>query len=179
VQSSEGAPPASSKWKDYHAHMLRKLSAIKKGRQQAMAKKSQKEGPPAEEIQDQRMLDFLLQCEELLLAHGARTWDEIYPTNKANTSAGHRLAHYRVTDISEQASPTFPYYLFSESYYRPPVLGITARLYDQLFDACFTGDTDKVQQLCLPSDKHEPKPQAIFVSVEVAHPSNQYMKTGG
>jgi hypothetical protein len=181
AQSSEVAPPVSFGWKDYHADMLRRLAAINKAKIQAM-KKPQKEAPSAEEvqkIQDQRMLDFLIECEKLLLAHGARTWDEIYPTNKASTSAGHQLAHFRSTDTCEETSPTCPYYLLSESDYRPPVVGSTVRLYDQLFDACFTGNTDKVQQLCLPSDKHEPKSQAIFVSVEVAHPTNQSMKTGG
>jgi hypothetical protein len=179
AQSSEAAPPASFRWKDYHADMLRRLAAINKAKIQAMAKQPQKEAPSAEEvqkIQDQQMLDFLLECEKLLLAHGARTWDEIYPTNKANTSAGYQLAHFQAT---QETSPTCPYYLLSESYYRLPVVGSTARLYDQLFDACFTGDTDKVRQLCLPSDKHEPKSQAIFVSVEVAHPTDQYTKTGG
>ncbi|RDB20232.1 hypothetical protein Hypma_012624 [Hypsizygus marmoreus] len=114
---------------------------------------------------------YLIDLEHALIASGAKSWNEIYPDRPMVPTNENEAFQAE----SPQQSPC--YALVTAHYYGSNFLpqNLTP-LYDELYEACFTGDNEKVQQLCLPQEGSKAIPLNIFV--QLIDPRNKYSATG-
>ncbi|KAF7300977.1 putative ankyrin repeat protein [Mycena indigotica] len=84
---------------------------------------------------------YLIEMEKLFLDNGAKTWAEAYPD--VVSSAKFELP----TSFS---NPKCNYHRMVNPWNQEPVPSHLDERYDELFEACFVGDNNKIQELCLP-----------------------------
>ncbi|TFK59821.1 ankyrin, partial [Pluteus cervinus] len=117
---------------------------------------------------------------ELLSARGAKSWDDLFPDNKSTApknSATDKRA--RMARMRQKRGGTSGYVYINTSHRSEGPAAVEGPAYDELFEACFNGDNEKVQKLCLPDSVDGGLAlKALRITVEIAHPENQYMKTG-
>ncbi|KAK0231589.1 hypothetical protein IW262DRAFT_1489758 [Armillaria fumosa] len=115
---------------------------------------------------------YLADTEFFLSLKGAKTWNEIFPdkpiTNKdfdtdSMDSSVDKERYCQVSGIS---------------YGRDYIPAGLNALYDDLYEACFTGDNDKIQQLCLPPEGSEIANTLLSMSVYVVNPESKWSATG-
>ncbi|KAI0367118.1 ankyrin [Pilatotrama ljubarskyi] len=98
-------------------------------------------------------LEYFRRAEETLVSHGAKTGKEVFPDGEVDQVDQNPSSFFR------PPCSTVHYFQFSTAYYRmsgeraytqiPPHF---FALYDQLFEACSTGDKAKIKAICLPKD---------------------------
>jgi hypothetical protein len=96
---------------------------------------------------------FLLELQLHLEKRGAKTWKEVYPLIEtgATLPVKHTIAKFEKQVIGAKKERDTSYvYLGTSSYNRQNVPEHLIDHYDELFEACFAGDNDKIQKLCLP-----------------------------
>ncbi|KAF8987599.1 hypothetical protein BDQ17DRAFT_1334968 [Cyathus striatus] len=136
--------------------------------------------------------DYFVGVERLLVARGAKTWNELHPDNpmayadaQLHSSLFGRLSNiepnptvvldpesYRYTYLSNLSSNRFGMSTFIPEHLRGA--------YDDLFEACYSGDNEKIEQLCLPVKKGAKSPLTlldIFVTVKL-NSDGDYAVTG-
>jgi ankyrin repeat protein len=153
---------SSSSWKQFHANILNP----KKGVDHA------NKVPGDESKKTVDLLDYFRNIEGLLAARGAGSWNDIYPDKPSAA---------QITAAANQyAGNNHPWsYLLITP--RGSTEGVPRHLnvaYDELYEACFTGDNKKVQQLCLPQDGSDANESLLNIFAQVVDPSNQYTQTG-
>ncbi|KAJ6615451.1 hypothetical protein B0H10DRAFT_2164836 [Mycena sp. CBHHK59/15] len=173
-------PPSVSLlgWKGYLAEHFRSL---KERNRDVLAKA----GPT---WQDQRrekfreIREYFVDTEKFLLERGAKPWSEVYPDNVSTASdpalnqfgrvGGRRLGGGG--DDGYKAN----YNRMTSSYNHEAVPEFLDARYDELFEACFSGENDKIQELCLPAAvKKNATPLQIIV--QAADPDAlRYGRTG-
>lgn len=95
--------------------------------------------------------DFLLDIRATLTAREAKTWNKIYPTSESDAKPTNRTTrHPYQAPIADDAQSDGYVFLNKHHYRRQYVPKHLVEAYDQLYEACYTGDNAKVQQLCLP-----------------------------
>lgn len=155
------APASTSllSWKRFHASILD-------------AKKTVDNANKIAEKKTNDLLTYLRNIEGLLAARGARSWNDIYPDkpSAAPTTA--------VANPHAWNNHSWSYVLIVLRGSPDGVPGHLNAAYDELYEACFTGDNKKVQQLCLPQDGSDPNQSLLNIFVQIADPSNQYTQTG-
>jgi hypothetical protein len=62
-------------------------------------------------------------------------------------------------------SEKLQYYTFTTSTYSTPAPQTMGGLYDELYEACFSGDDEKIRRLCLPPAGTKSKAPALQISV--------------
>ncbi|KAH9483204.1 hypothetical protein JR316_0005308 [Psilocybe cubensis] len=137
-------------------HMKEQEAATK--RRQARIEKQD-----LEYMQDIR--EFLVEIQSLLTAKGAKTWAELYPTveSQATIEGGssrnrrnfRSLVSHRTVKPSDTLKISYVHLSPKNSYDRNPVAQHLNSAYEELFEACFSGDNDRVQRLCLPIEGQE------------------------
>jgi hypothetical protein len=94
---------------------------------------------------------FLLELQSHLEKRGAKTWKEVYPLveTTATLPVKHTTAKFekQVIGAKKQRDTN---YVYLGTYNRQNVPEHLNDHYDELFEACFAGDHDKIQRLCLP-----------------------------
>ena len=108
-------------------------------------------------LQDSKQ--YLLEVRKYLAERGAKTWKEVYP-DIASTA--------KVVDVTTPTSAPVPWHSPNDSPKRKYLYGrytndynleYTAEhqqlSYDELFEACYTGDNSTVERLCLPADDNK------------------------
>ncbi|KAF8169046.1 hypothetical protein K438DRAFT_1921395 [Mycena galopus ATCC 62051] len=125
--------------------------------------------------------EYYTDMEKFLLERGAQPWSAVYP-DKVSTASEAKidLSGSRIGLFNRQKTDTSEIqYLRLLSWNQEPVPVFLNALYDQLFDACFTGDNDKIQELCLPAAK--PAKDATLLQITVAgadEGGNRYSRSG-
>ncbi|KAF8999457.1 hypothetical protein BDQ17DRAFT_1328336 [Cyathus striatus] len=136
--------------------------------------------------------DYFVGVERLLVARGAKTWNELHPDNpmayadaQLHSSLFGRLSNiepnptvvldpesYRYTYLSNLSSNRFGMSTFVPEHLRGA--------YDDLFEAYYSGDNEKIEQLCLPVKKDAKSPSTLLdISVTVKLNSDgDYAVTG-
>ncbi|KLO11509.1 ankyrin [Schizopora paradoxa] len=113
---------------------------------------------------------------KVLRAHNAKTWYEIYPEQKPKDEENKPRQISRQDTIvpPEDTSETRQQYrLMTRSYQFNPVLPHQLDLYDALFEAAWTGDNERIQELCLPlKPKSDVQPIQISVTTSPYADSN-------
>lgn len=116
---------------------------------------------------------YLADTESFLLSKGAKTWNEIFPdkpiTNKDLD------ADFVNSSVDEERYRQLSVIGFYRHDYIPASLNAS---YDDLYEACFTGDNDKIQQLCLPLEGSEIASTLLSMSVYVVNPASKWSDTG-
>ena len=96
---------------------------------------------------------FLLELQSHLEKRGAKTWKEAYPLieTEATLPVKHIVAKFEKQVIGAKKTRDTSYvYLGTSLYHLQNVPEHLTGHYDELFEACFAGDDDKIQTLCLP-----------------------------
>ena len=121
---------------------------------------------------------YFVEAKRLLLARGAKTWSEIYPDKEGpiKVSKSDAAPVPYEADVTKESG----YNLLSTSYYRQAAPVHMSGLYDELYEACFAGDKEKIKKLCLPSDGQQSKTSLLCISVDVRDPkqTNSYIHPG-
>lgn len=95
--------------------------------------------------------EFLRDIRATLTARKAKTWNKIYPTSEsAAKPTNQTINHPYQAPIADDAQSDGYVFLNKHHYRRQYVPKHLVEAYDQLYEACYTGDNAKVQQLCLP-----------------------------
>ncbi|KAH8809653.1 ankyrin repeat protein [Flagelloscypha sp. PMI_526] len=116
---------------------------------------------------------YLEEIEARLLKAGAKTWNEIFPKERESTAQKEPASRRNRQDKQSSTEPA--YELLSAAYSRTGVPPHQVTRYDELFEAAFTGDTEKIKTLCLPENK---KDSALQIAVQVKLKTQQYESTG-
>ncbi|KAF5369314.1 hypothetical protein D9758_002726 [Tetrapyrgos nigripes] len=70
------------------------------------------------------------------------------------------------------------YYQLSSNYSRSAVHMHLNDKYDELYEAAYTGNNEVVQRLCLPTEGMATESPPLQITVQLAHPTNEYVNTG-
>ncbi|GLB33192.1 putative ankyrin repeats (3 copies) containing protein [Lyophyllum shimeji] len=164
--SSQEEDATATGWKKYLASL----------RRTAQEEAAQQDQTNAEETLQgfQVARSYLVDMEDVLLSHGAKTWEEVYP-DKPSAQAKEEESQ---TNRNYDHGRSSPYVFLDPNYwsnnYVPQHL---TSMYDELYEACFTGDNKKVEQLCLPQEESkDTTPLNIFV--QVSNPKDYWARTG-
>jgi hypothetical protein len=155
-------------WKGYHANLLRANDIV----QEKLLAKDQ-----ATTNKDQalhgliKIKGYFVDVERLLVSRQAKTWNDLYPEEKDKSTASQSITTPSRASPSEGQSQ----YLRMSGGYAPQYLSSS---YDELYEACFTGNNEKVQQLCLPPSGFKTQAYPLQISVQTVHPVNQWSSTG-
>ncbi|KAF7300964.1 Ankyrin repeat protein [Mycena indigotica] len=157
--------------------------------------KSQANGPSYEEQSRDKWLDvkgYLVDTEKFLVEKGAKTWQEVFPDQVTTASEeeslqtfGNRRHAARAAQallsatMAAQAPKGPKYCAMTGGWNQQSVPSFSERLYDELFEACYAGKNDRIQELCLPPKVVTSDSGPLQIAVCVADESgNQYMRTG-
>jgi hypothetical protein len=103
--------------------------------------------------------EYLLGVEGLLMSRQAQTWNEIYPDRKTESNNGERLL--------KCFTPTKPQFRDSRRFCLFGGTGLaqhSEQTFDELYEACFIGDNEKIKQLCFPPEGSDIQPLQISVN---------------
>ncbi|KAJ7066903.1 ankyrin repeat protein [Mycena belliarum] len=124
--------------------------------------------------------DYYSDMEKFLLERGAKPWSAVYPdsVSTARDAVVDRFSGraFGLNPSDNQAK----YYRMRGGYgNQDAVLAFQDALYDELYEACFTGANEKIQELCLPAEKPKKDVTLLQIAVMVADPDgSRYAHTG-
>ncbi|KAF8654880.1 hypothetical protein AX16_003341 [Volvariella volvacea WC 439] len=125
-----------------------------------------------EEIRKLKELKAYYQSvKRVLNQHDAKTWDQVFPDKLSAARNVVNQEHYErpILDYDK-----LTYVHINE--YNNKVNDFEKERYEELFEACFTGNNEKIQAMCLPPENSGQNP--LKISVQVEHPSNRWDTTG-
>ncbi|PFH47157.1 hypothetical protein AMATHDRAFT_68340 [Amanita thiersii Skay4041] len=128
----------------------------------------QKELESAESVKE-----YLEDMRETLLAANARTWAEI--PNKPDSTAGASIRQALSLGLNSVKNTPFERWNFITLTSPYSTQGIPKHLvpqYHELFEACFNGDDEKIQALCLPQEGSSNSSSPLQVTVQFHNPEN-------
>jgi hypothetical protein len=150
--------------------------------------RSESKVPIWEETSRKNMIDvreYYTDMEKLLLERGAKPWNVVYPDNistasdpqidQFNINRPLRFRPKRATTIVDSETQ---YLRLAGSWNQDPVPPFLNTLYDELFEACFTGANDKIQELCLPAAKPNKDATLLQIAVAASEDGNRYSRSG-
>ncbi|KZT09270.1 ankyrin [Laetiporus sulphureus 93-53] len=132
----------------------------------------QKPDPVADKERLRRAKEYFGAVEDLMVSHGAKTWDELYPDNKAGLGARDYFNNNSSYILHVQNSSDLHYERRQGTWQTTAVLTHLTARYDELFEACANGDNAKVQKLCLPKQGNKSQEQPLQI---VAQLTNTWM----
>ena len=135
LESMEVDNPNQPEWKVW---LIKSNKAIK-----AFEEKGNKKQQDSELIsKHKRMKDYLEEVRALLKEKKAKTWNELHPDaeKEKKEDAG----------AVKQQTRVIPFQTWSSDWWALPVSQEKVSLYEELYEACWKGDDDKIRELCLP-----------------------------
>ncbi|PBK72133.1 ankyrin [Armillaria solidipes] len=112
---------------------------------------------------------YLADTESFLLSKGTKTWNEIFPDKPITNND-------LDADALDNSGDKERYCQFPGIYYRHDYIPASLNAsYDDLYEACFTGNNDKIQQLCLPPEGSEITNTLLSMSVHVVNPTSKWI----
>lgn len=101
-----------------------------------------------------RMKDYLEEVRALLKENKAKTWNELHPDAEKKE---------KTSSVDKQQPPVIPFQVWTSDWWALPVPKERVSLYDELYEACWNGDDDKIRELCLPPERTTRKVAPIQV----------------
>lgn len=92
--------------------------------------------------QRNRMKDYLEEVRALLREKKAKTWDELHPDAKKKEKIDN--------EDKQKQPPVIPFQVWTSDWWAPPVPQEKVSLYEELYEACWSGEDDRIRELCLP-----------------------------
>lgn len=130
---------------------------------------------------------YLLDIQRLLEARSAKSWKELHPDIDTNVSLKPEKPPVEWEDDSSSSSSSASVekdvnsdYIYLTNSYRGSYVPMSmSKLYDELYDACFVGDDDKVKRLCLPSESESSEETRLLnINVQIGDKDNIYYSSG-
>ncbi|KAG6823211.1 hypothetical protein H0H92_011049, partial [Tricholoma furcatifolium] len=163
-QSGKNTPSASVfpdqpalPWKDFYARFLKEKETLAYSPDHDLLSRQE------------ACRSYLNDIERILVARGAKTWNNVYPDKPSVPSDD---------DAPEGESLTPGYSFLSTSYYRSPFSESLESRYAELYEACFAGDNQKIEQMCLPKEQEHAGPPPLSIFAEVTDKAQRWLKTG-
>ncbi|KDR74215.1 hypothetical protein GALMADRAFT_123653 [Galerina marginata CBS 339.88] len=99
--------------------------------------------------------EFLVELQNILKTQDGKTWKDLYPSLETHASlsldSSLETLIARLAQSTAKEARDYSYaFIVSSGYNRQNVPEHTVSAYDELYEACYSGDNDKVQRLCLP-----------------------------
>ncbi|KAG6906166.1 hypothetical protein DXG01_015516 [Tephrocybe rancida] len=116
---------------------------------------------------------YLVDIERLLLDKDAKSWNELYPESPSTAQVDDAQANE-----SGQVANLTPFIFLGQYYSSLVVPDNLVSKYDELYEACFTGDDKKIEELCLPQEKTNVVSPPINIFVQVTDKSSLWSQTG-
>jgi len=101
---------------------------------------------------------YLLEVKKYLTERAARTWKEVYPDTVSSAKVDVETPIFAAVPWHSPNDPPQRKYLYARytNNYNVEYTAEHQRLsYDELFEACYTGDNSTIERLCLPADDKE------------------------
>ncbi|KAF9460934.1 hypothetical protein BDZ94DRAFT_1264751 [Collybia nuda] len=146
----------------------------------ARTKQNPKPDTKLQSVQDEitafeEVRSYMQEIRTALIARHAKTWKEIYGDN---LGIGDTVTHPVIfTPSVKQREPTRGYATLV-TYGNHPVPQHQVPQYDELFEACFIGDNDKIQEICLPVKGKHKNLHPLLIQVQINNSTNIYQQSG-
>ena len=88
-----------------------------------------------------KMKDYLMEVRALLKEKKAKTWNELHPDLEKKEKDGGAV---------KKQIQAIPFHVWTSDWWASPVSQEKVSLYEELYEACWNGDDDKIRELCLP-----------------------------
>ena len=171
AQKDEKSPSrtASIGWEGHRTALLQQITDF--------LQKTQPTTPNKEEVLDNlnELKSYLVDVERLLVSRRAKTWEEISSDKEAGA-----IPAKPIPDATPPVTtPERPQYFLLRTFYsseRAPQH--THALYDELYEACFAGNNEKIQKLCFPPEKTKIRASPLQISVRSSTSTSQYNNIG-
>ena len=158
-------PPEHSGWQKFYREYqesLKKPTEEEERIQVLHNKREERERlENLEKLEDAKA--YFVEVKQLIEDHSAKTLGEIAidetPIPGWNWSSSSKVEHN-------------PYKFLSTGYCPRDVPQHLLSSYDQLYEACYIGDHEKIQSLCLPSEGAQPGPILLNISVKMVEDSD-------
>lgn len=158
---------AFSGWKDYHSTLTRNIAVRAAEAETASTDRTKL----LRDLKD--AMEYFVEVEQLLVAHQAKSRQDAQQDQQMDSPTSAVPAE--LPDITSSNQRT-EYARHGSRYNSDFVPKHLMLLYDELYDACFNGDNNKIQQLCLPPPGSKVEP--IQISVQTADPDNRWSSAG-
>ena len=174
--------PESSGWQKFYIEYHESLKPqVGEGSQQEFQKATEREERERlEKLKDTKA--YVLEVKQLLDEHGAKTWKEVYPDVESSATVT------PLAIVPDNLSATVPPSKVNLHSYMVLTSGCNAygtdtvsehllSSYDELYEACFVGDNEKIQSLCLPAEGAKSGSILLNISVKLM-PTDFYNPQG-
>lgn len=159
---SPASAPHSLGWKGQEADLKRKI------------KQSEDVSPRKRRVDDlpslRDMKEYFSQVEMLLVANQAKTWADTHPNHQPVVNQ----ARATILNAENEAG----YARMTAGWSNEHVPKHLIPRYDELFEAAFSGDNEKIQQLCLPAEETLLTATPIQISVRTVDQNNSWSRDG-
>ncbi|KAJ7165671.1 ankyrin repeat protein [Mycena crocata] len=150
--------------------------------------------PRWEETRRSKLIDvreYYADMEKFLLERGAKSWSSVYP-DIVSTASDPKMNQFGTSSFESgllgsllgrrgraNADGDVKYWRKTNSYNQEQVPEFLNPLYDELYEACFTGSNERIQELCLPAGTPKNNATLLQISVATGDPDgNRYSRTG-
>jgi hypothetical protein len=125
--------------------------------------------------------DYLADLQRLLSARSAKGWEELFPDVKRIpwTPPSKPAVDYSADDSDDDKEKAGKYTYLTNRYRSSPVPSHLNAAYDDLFDACFTGNDARVEELCLPAKEGQEGRTPLNVNVQAKTKDDSYYSSSG
>ena len=89
-----------------------------------------------------RMKDYLEEVLGLLKEKKAKTWKQLHPDSEQEEEI--------TNGTPKQEKQAIPFEVWSSDWRSEPIMREKVSLYEELYEACWNGDDEKIRELCLP-----------------------------
>lgn len=115
--------------------------------------------------------EYFEEIAALLKAHNAKSWNELFPEKRVVPSTPQASSGHSTHSKQKPEKPS-PYKRYASNWYTNEVDKDQVVLYDELYEACWNGDNEKIQELCLPKDPSKVKGPPIQIVAETTEGGN-------
>lgn len=156
-----------SSWKAYHDDSLENFKALEV---KASANYSQRRDESELLRNLESVKSYFMEAQALLISHQTKSWTEDHPDEILDLDRN-------PYGLAAQGSNSGYMLLSSSGYSHQNVPKHIAPLYDELFEAAFMGDNDKIQNLCLSTDGSQRTP--IQIACKSVDKNDSWASDGG
>ncbi|KAM6501508.1 ankyrin repeat protein [Amanita muscaria] len=118
--------------------------------------------------------DYLGDVKSLLLSIGAKAFAEISKVDgQCDTPCSLQLNTATTDPPKERTFDDYGFVAITSNYYSNPLPKYEVPRFHELFQACFDGDNEKIQALCLPAQVDDNVATPLQITVQLADPHNQ------
>jgi hypothetical protein len=151
-------PPEYYGWQKFYKEYQESLKTLTEEERRQVLQKSEKEESgrleKLEKLQDAKT--YYVEVKQLIENYGAKALKAKISKNETAT----------VPVSSAEVEPR-SYSFLSTSYYSRGVPQHLLSSYDELYEACYVGDNEKIQSLCLPAEGAQPDSILLNISVKL------------